>query len=142
MSPSTLTETPTTAIHMRELNRDLALEGHVAALARLLYAVTFTLDPDEPEDRRIHQMPRLERIARMAVALVNEANAREAQRQAEVTFDDAMNGCERAALILDETHSRRDLVEAAFLRLRQIIQNQKPISGAIAVWQHALQRSR
>lgn len=112
----------------------------VKVITSALYALAIVQDPHEPEDRRIHRMARLERIARMAVALISEANEREAERLANLSFDDALNGCEAAALVLDADHSRRNLVEAFALRLRQIIQNQKPVSGALSVFQTALVR--
>jgi hypothetical protein len=134
MSPS--------ALHTEAATLRISERATAMIIADALYTMTYATDPDEPEDRRVHRKARLEQIARMAVALVNEATEREAIRQAEVTFDDSLNGSERAALILDEDHSRFDLIQSAFLRLRQIIQNQKPISGALAVWRSALLRSR
>jgi hypothetical protein len=128
------------AIHVR----DLKLEQVARLLVPLLYTSARLLWPDHPDyPEDLHAAPRhvydrLFRIAAQAVSQVSEANEREADRQAELafmrTFDDAV----QTAKDLDRDHSRFNLVEDAFDRLRGLLHAVKPARIALAVHRTAL----
>jgi hypothetical protein len=124
--------------------RDLKLQQVALYMVPFLYAAARIDWPDHPDyPEEFHRSPkhvrdRLLQIAQQAIALVNEANPREADRQAELafmrTFDDAV----QTAKDLDRDHSRFHLVEDAFDRLRGLLHAVKPARIVVAVYRTAL----
>jgi hypothetical protein len=121
--------------------------NHIAlAVAADLYRAAVVLWPDHPDypaDYRkapgyIHD--RMLLLAQGAVAAVNEAAVREAERQAMLALERTYDECERDALLLDADHSQKHLVIAAFQRLRMRLFAQKPTQIALAVYRTALRK--
>lgn len=133
-------------IHCAELRAEMVRatiargeEVAVKVIAHTLYALTIVQDPDEPEDRRLHRKARLERIARMAVALISEANERNAEREAKLALDSMLTDAELLAKQLDETHSEfRYLISPAIERVRFYLSQVKPSDVVLDIYRNAL----
>jgi hypothetical protein len=136
----TIEDETVSAIHVRELKLDwMRFEA-----ARLFYRTARLYWPNHPDyPEAFEQAPvwvrdRMTRMAEASVRSVNEGYEREADRQAELafmrTFDDAV----QTAKDLDRDHSRFDLIEDAFDRLRGLLHAVKPARIVVAVYRTAL----
>lgn len=130
------------AVYVQSLKLDLV----AVAVARELYRSTHVLWPDHPDYPADYSaapswvQDRMLLLAQSAVAGVNEANQREADRQAALAFERTYDECETDALLLDADHSQKHLVIAAFHRLRMRLFAQKPTQIALAVFRTALRK--
>jgi hypothetical protein len=124
--------------------RDLRLEHVALSLAPVLYRaarVWWPDHPDYPEDFK--QAPqwvrdRIIKLARRDLMAVNDAHEREADRQAELAFMRTFDEAVMTAKDLDRDHSRFDLVEDAFDRLRGLLHQVKPARIMLSIYRTAL----
>lgn len=130
------------AVHVQSLK----LEIQATVIALNLYSAARILWPDHEQypthfdDAPSWVRNRMLRIARRAVASVNEANERSAQSAADQAFAQELADAERDAFVLDRDHSARHLVRAALTRFRERLARVKPSQIAVSIYRTALEQ--